>query len=254
MSRPTRLGPNLASLGNGLVGVGAIAYTFLGNKLIALLLIVVGTAFDSLDGFLARRSRLPPSSFGRFADSAADAVTFGIAPAVMVAFHSWNVNLWSPYSVATIAVAALVAVLAVARLTYFTIRGFQRPFFLGVPSPIMALTVVVLVLMADEPPFLGTMPELFLVAAGVAAVMMVVPLRYPKIRRGSVLRLPMAGTMAALSLAVVAVQFASVPDAPGFLVGFAASAVGAAGLFIYYLLGPMAVTRERLRPDAQVHA
>ncbi|NNN16757.1 MAG: hypothetical protein HKL79_00090, partial [Thermoplasmata archaeon] len=74
-----RAAANAATLGNLLLGIGAIAYVVLGNPVFAMLLIALGVAFDGMDGLLARRSLTLGGRFGRIADSVADAVTFGLA-------------------------------------------------------------------------------------------------------------------------------------------------------------------------------
>jgi phosphatidylserine synthase len=241
VSRGGRWPANLATLGNGLVGLGAILYVLAGNPRWAMLLIVAGVGFDGLDGYLARRSGLPPSSFGRVADSISDAVTFAFAPAVLLAYHTDHAGTWAPWSSWALAAAALVVGLGLGRLVYFTLRGYKRRDFLGVPIPQNALAVVVLVLLLDVPGFLAVDPPALLGAAAVLAVLMVVPLGFPKIRRGSPLRGPMALTSVALIAAVLPIQFRPPPGSD--LYGFAeiAAVVAAVGLALYYLMGPFTV-------------
>ncbi len=238
-----RLAANAATLGNHLLGVGAIAYIVLANPVFAMLLIAIGVGFDGLDGLLARRSRSPPSRFGRIADSVADAVTFGIAPAVLVGWHAGQGAPWATIGLATFVLAMAVAVLAIARLAYFTVRGFQFHDFRGVPTPQTALAIVLVALWWYVPAFLGVAALPFLVAAGLVAIAMVIPVPYPKIRRGAALRPVMAFTAVASAFALVPIQFRPAPGAPLFLLAFGASGAMAAGLFVYYFLGPFTVTR-----------
>src|SRR5579862_5652503 len=111
-----RTAANLATAANGVLGVGAILYLLAGNPLWAMLLIASGIAFDGLDGLLSRRSPRGPGTFGRVADSVADAITFGLAPALLVAYHSDHASIWAGWSTAALVVGAAVAVLAIARL------------------------------------------------------------------------------------------------------------------------------------------
>ena len=238
-----RLPANLATLANGLVGVGAVLYVLAGNKPWALLLIVSGVGFDGLDGFLARRAGLSPSRFGRIADSVSDAITFGIAPASVIWVHTDDPALWAPWSSASEAVAALVLALAVARLVYFTVRGYQHKDFVGVPTPTNALAIVLVVLLLDVPGFLGANPELLLALCAALALLMVIPIPFPKIRRGHALRGAMTATSVAFVVALLPLQFhlgrTSLPVVVGELATFAA----AVGLASYYLLGPFTVPR-----------
>ncbi len=236
-----RWAANLSTLANGLVGVGAILYTLAGNKLWGMLLIVCGIGFDGLDGLFSRRSRAHSGLFGRTADSVADAVTFGLAPATLLAVHTDHAALWGPWSAGADAVAILVAALAFARLAFFTLRGFHHPHFVGAPTPQTALAIVVLGLFFDRPAFLGTNPPAVLVGAAVVAVLMVVPIRFPKIRRGALLRPIALGTALALVAALVPLQFVPATGSPLYLATFAATGVSAVGVALYYLLGPLTV-------------
>ena len=254
MASLARALPNLATLGNALLGVGAIAYTLLGNKLFAVLLVVAGVSLDGLDGMLARRAGVTNRRFGRVADSAADAISFGVAPALFVGYHSFEAATWAPYTAATWGVAALVIVTAFARLTYFTLRAFDKPYFVGVPTPLAALSIGVLVLLFDQPPLVGTLPVPFLVGAALTAVAMVLPLPYPKVRRNSSIRAPMFVTAGALVLSVIVLQFAPSSESGFWWLAFAMTLVAAAGLLTYYFLGPTTVRRDRRRTEALSHA
>ena len=241
----SRIGANLATLLNGVWGTYAIYSILAGNPRWAGLLIVAGVGFDGLDGILARRSGTPASVGGRMADSIADAITFGIAPALLVADHTANVGRWAPYEVAAIAVGGLLLVLAIARLVYFTARGYARSDFLGVPTPQTALAIVLLGLWADVPGYLGVAPGAVLLVGALAAVLMVLPIPYPKLRRGAPLRGAMAVTAVALVAAEIPLQFRPDPGSPLGLATEGAVAVATAGLLLYYVVGPFTVPPER---------
>jgi len=238
-----RVAANLATLANALLGVGAILYVLAGNKLWAMLLIASAIGFDGLDGLFSRRSPAPPSAFGRYADSVADAVTFGLAPAFLIAVHTSFVNLWSPWATESLGLAALYFAAAIARLTYFTARGYERKYFLGVPTPQAALALIVVLLFHDTPALQSVQPIAVLVGAAIIAAMMVAPVPYPKIRAGSVLRAPMAVTGVAASLALVLLQFRPAAGSPLFLVALGAAYSMLVGVACYYLLGPFTVDR-----------
>ncbi|MGC2288948.1 MAG: CDP-alcohol phosphatidyltransferase family protein [Thermoplasmata archaeon] len=240
MTSAGRVGANLATLANALLGVGAILYTLAGNKLWAMLLIGCGVGFDGLDGILSRRAGGPPSSSGRVLDSVADAITFGLAPGVLIAVHTEHASLWAPWSGYALVVGGLVSALAIGRLVYFTWRGWQHPHFVGASTPQNALAIVVLVLFFDEPGFLGTNPLVVLLAAALLALLMVSPIPYPKLRRGMWLRGVMIGTAAALGVSLVPLEFRPAAGTPFYFVGAAAAAVAAIGLATYYVLGPRA--------------
>ncbi|HTT15851.1 MAG TPA: CDP-alcohol phosphatidyltransferase family protein [Thermoplasmata archaeon] len=236
-----RVGANLATLANGLLGVGAVLYTLAGNKLWAMLLVACAIGFDGLDGLLSRRSRLPTGAFGRVADSIADALSFGVAPAVMLAVHTTHEGLWAPYAAATTAIAAAYLAAAVARLTYFTARAHGLPHFRGVPTPESALAVIVLLLFHDTPGYAGVAPVGAIVGAAIVAVLMLAPVPYPKVRRGSAMQLPSAITAGLAALVLVPLQFR--PPAGSPLAGTAELAAYGllAGVALYYVYGPFTV-------------
>jgi len=238
-----RISANLATLGNALLGLGAILYTLAGNKIWAMLLIVMAIGLDGLDGMLSRRSRAPPRPFGRVADSVADAITFGLAPAFLVVEGTSMSSAWEPYASAALVLGFVYIACAIARLAYFTARAYDRPYFLGVPSPESALAIIVVVLFHDIPAFQSVAPVGVLTGTAIVAAMMVVPVPYPKIRRGSVLRWPMIVTAIAAALTLVPLQFRPAIGSPLYTLAYASAFVLLVGVACYYLLGPFTVHR-----------
>jgi archaetidylserine synthase len=239
-----RVSANLATLANALLGVGAILYVLAGNKLWAMLLVAAAIAFDGLDGIFSRRSRGPPRAFGRYADSVADAITFGLAPAFLIAVHTSNTSTWGPWALWTTIAAAGYLAAAIARLVYFTARGFQRPYFLGVPTPQTALALIVALLFHDTPAFQSVQPLAVLIGVSALAVLMVVPIPFPKIRRGSPLRIPMAITGIATVLVLLPLQFRPGMGTPLYTLALVAGYVLLVGVAIYYVVGPFTVPRS----------
>jgi phosphatidylserine synthase len=244
-----RVGANLATLANALLGVGAVLYTLAGNKLWAMLLIGCGIGFDGLDGMLSRRAGGPPSTLGRVLDSVADAITFGIAPGFLIAVHTEHASQWAPWGTASLLAGAVVSALALARLFYFTWRGWQHPYFVGASTPQNALAVVVLVLFFDAPGFFGTHPVFVLAAAPLLAVLMVLPIPYPKLRRGAPLRWTMVGTAAALGICLVPLQFRPPMGTYLYILGEITAVFAAGGLAVYYVLGPLVTGGAVNDPD-----
>ena len=252
--RTARLQANLATLANAAVGVGAVAYVLAGNKLWAMLLIVCGVGFDGLDGWLSRRGGLGPSRGGRVADSVADAVTFGIAPASLLLVHTDRVALWQSWGTEATVAAAAVAGCAIVRLVYFTVRGYASPYFVGAPTPQTALGLVGLLLLFDTPAFLGTNPGTVLGLAVGLAALGVVPLHFPKIRRGAKLRPLATATAVALTLALVPLQFHLAHGSALFLAAELLSFVAVAGVVGYYVLGPFTAGDGAPAPEGDARA
>jgi CDP-diacylglycerol--serine O-phosphatidyltransferase len=231
-------GANLATLANALLGVGAIAYTLAGNKLFGMLLVVGAMGFDGLDGLLHRRSGGPSKLLGRVLDSLADTISFGIAPGVFLAVHTYAQYAYAPYALESLAVGVAVSALAITRLIYFTLRSYAHPYFLGSSTPQTTLALVVILLLVDEPGYFGPAPLVLLVSAAILAPLMVLPIPFPKIRRGARLRGVMTATSVALAVALLPAQF--VPPRGSFLyaLGEAATLAALVGVAVYYLLGP----------------
>jgi phosphatidylserine synthase len=238
-----RVFANLATAGNAVLGVGAILYVLAGNKPWAMLLIVFAIGLDGLDGMLSRRSGGPGGRSGRVADSVADAITFGVAPGFLIAVHTSATGTWQPWTMLAVLLAAIYGAAAIARLTYFTARAFERSSFLGVPTPQSALAIIVVILFHDTPAFQSVAPVGVLVGTAIVSVMMVVPVPYPKIRRGNALRLPMAITAAAAALTLGPLQFHPAVDSPLYELSNLAAYIFLVGVASYYLLGPFTVSR-----------
>ena len=151
--------PTLATLGNGLCGFGAIALaarvtpqTDAQSALVLLgaagWLILLGIVFDVLDGRLARLAK-QTSNFGGQLDSLCDAVSFGVAPALLItkmcpAFPTKP--LW--------VMASLFLVCALLRLARFNVENVHdasaHMSFKGLPSPAAAACIASLAIMRAE--------------------------------------------------------------------------------------------------------
>ncbi|SMP40891.1 CDP-diacylglycerol---serine O-phosphatidyltransferase [Neorhodopirellula lusitana] len=139
--------PTVLTLGNGVCGLAAIAIAVstetldwdLETKLFAAgLLIFGGMLFDALDGSAARLTG-QASQFGAELDSLCDAVTFGVAPAVIV----WRISDALPQRL-TWAIGALFALCVLIRLARFNVETDEdddHEGFEGIPSPAAAGTL-----------------------------------------------------------------------------------------------------------------
>ena len=130
----------LLSLCSGLTGMRLA----LENKLeMAVVAIFVAAILDGLDGRVARMMK-GTSRFGAELDSLADFVSFGVAPAMILYFFSLH-NLHSPGWI----IVLLFACASALRLARFNVAiddpdrpAWQKDFFVGMPAPAGALTVL----------------------------------------------------------------------------------------------------------------
>lgn len=134
--RPIVLLPNGFTLLNLFFGVFAIVAASRGNYEIAATYIVLGGVADAIDGRVARATQ-SGSRFGAELDSLVDAISFGLAPALLMFFAVFNQHgyEWIFCFVFTMC--------AVIRLARFNVEqaGRAKSHFNGLPSPMAGLTL-----------------------------------------------------------------------------------------------------------------
>ena len=122
--------PNAVTLGNMFCGFIAIIYASAHHFDKAVLAIGIALLLDGLDGRVARRLKAT-SKFGLEFDSFSDLVSFGLAPAMMVYYWSFQ-PLADEFGVL---VAFLYALCAASRLARFNIQAENLKSFTGLPTP-----------------------------------------------------------------------------------------------------------------------
>lgn len=131
-----RVFPNMITLLALSAGLTAIRYAFNGQWERAALAIVIAAMLDGVDGRIARLLK-GTSKFGAELDSLADAISFGVAPALVM--YLWAMH-GAPSGLGW-AACVLHAICTVLRLARFnTMVGQDLPhwahnYFTGVPSP-----------------------------------------------------------------------------------------------------------------------
>jgi CDP-diacylglycerol--serine O-phosphatidyltransferase len=136
------------------------------------LLLLVGTIFDSLDGAFARRGG--GTRLGPMLDSLADALSFGLAPAVLLAQLGMRGATTLEAAVVVGGFLCYVGA-ALLRLADFSSSRHEDARFTGLPSPLAAGAVVAVA-------FLTTSPFAIGIGLAVVGLMMVSRLAYPKQR------------------------------------------------------------------------
>lgn len=140
------------------------------------LLLIVAMVCDGLDGPIARMSGCG-RRLGAWLDAVADALSFGLVPMVMVT--SWQPSLW-PW-------AMLFGIAGVSRLSRHAWCSASTPSgarFVGLPLPTAAMGVVAMLLVLAGPASQLSLPtEKTLAASALTslAIVMVIPLRYPRL-------------------------------------------------------------------------
>ena len=128
--------PNGFTLANLFFGIFAIVAASRGNFSNAGVYVVLGGVCDALDGRVARYTGTG-SRFGEELDSLVDAISFGLAPAMIVYFAVLNREGWDWVF------AFIFAACAVMRLARFNVTqaGASKTHFIGLPSPAAGMTL-----------------------------------------------------------------------------------------------------------------
>ena len=136
MRRAVILFPSGLTLANLFFGVFAIITASRGNFRLAGIYVLAGGIFDAFDGRVARATNAG-SQFGEELDSLVDAISFGLAPAMIMYFAVLNREGWDWIFV------FLFAACAVMRLARFNIEqaGTAKTYFQGLPSPAAGCTL-----------------------------------------------------------------------------------------------------------------
>ncbi len=136
MRRAVILFPSGLTLGNLFFGIFAIITASRGDFRRAGIYVIIGGIFDALDGRVARAANAG-TQFGEELDSLVDAVSFGLAPAMIMYFAILDRDGWDWIFV------FFFAAMAVMRLARFNIEqaGTSKSYFQGLPSPAAGITL-----------------------------------------------------------------------------------------------------------------
>jgi CDP-diacylglycerol--serine O-phosphatidyltransferase len=134
--RAVILFPSGLTLGNLFFGVFAIIAASRLEFVAAGVYVLLGGICDALDGRVARATNAG-TEFGEELDSLVDAITFGLAPGMIMYFAVLNRSGWDWVWV------FLFAAAAVLRLARFNIEqaGSAKTYFQGLPSPAAGITL-----------------------------------------------------------------------------------------------------------------
>ena len=127
---------------------GLIAIVFFSNGLVnfGCLFIIFASFFDFLDGYFARKLNIS-SDFGKQADSLSDMISFGVAPAILLFDITKGIlknNLDYTNEIQIVLTSSFVFIYSAAALIRLSLFNNQSTHFNGIPSPVAALTVILL--------------------------------------------------------------------------------------------------------------
>lgn len=129
--------PNTITCMNLVSGTGSIIFAFQGDFMVAFVLMLLAAVFDFMDG-LAARTLHAYSDIGKELDSLCDAVSFGLAPSLIL-FNYLQQASFAPSWL--IYLTLLIAPFSALRLAKFNLDTRQTSSFIGLPTPACALFV-----------------------------------------------------------------------------------------------------------------
>lgn len=152
LERPIVLLPNGFTLLNLFLGVFAIVTASRGEYATAATYIVLGGVADAIDGRVARATR-SGTRFGAELDSLVDAITFGVAPSMLMFFAVFNQHGWEWIF------CFFFTMCAVLRLARFNVEqaGRAKSHFSGLPSPMAGMTLATYYWFRESPLYQTTL-------------------------------------------------------------------------------------------------
>ena len=168
--------PNLITTMSMFLGFLSMVWSIQGSFEIACMAILLSALMDGLDGKVARLTNTA-SEFGVQYDSLADAVAFGLAPAILL--WQWQLTDFGRLGVACSFIFLACGVLRLARFNVSTATASKR-FFVGLPIPAGACTVVTFVFFTSVMPDVThtIVPYIALILSVAIGILMVSNVRY----------------------------------------------------------------------------
>jgi len=140
MKNMTQQLPNAITLTALCFGLTAIYAALEGAWERAVILLIISTILDGLDGRVARMLGAT-SKIGEQLDSLCDTVNFGVAPALLL--YLWALNVFGAAGWAIVLVYVMCTVVRLARFNMLCeLPGRSPAYFSGLPSPIAALVII----------------------------------------------------------------------------------------------------------------
>ena len=131
---------DIISLMNMCSGFISIIMSINHNFYLASIFMIFSLLFDSVDGWLARKTnRNDEYGFGKNIDSLSDVISFGVAPAIFLySFSLFNANY---LEIPTLIVSLFIVICGVLRLTRYNIISDKVEGFIGFPIPGIAIII-----------------------------------------------------------------------------------------------------------------
>ncbi|MBW2601388.1 MAG: CDP-diacylglycerol--serine O-phosphatidyltransferase [Deltaproteobacteria bacterium] len=229
--------PNLFTSANLFCGFYAIIAAIQGSFVESAIAIMVAALFDGLDGKIARVTRTV-SQFGLEYDSLSDAISFGVAPGILV--YLWALQPFGRVGWLGAFVFVACGTLRLARFN--TLAGrVSGEYFVGLPIPTAAFMVAATVLLLDRIGGAGASKHVTIpIMIYVLSFLMVSTIKYHSFKKASLFK-QMKFNMLVL-VVLVCIVIAAEPSISFFLMAF-----------VYILSGPFTALWFRRKKNAEEH-
>ena len=166
---------DIISLLNMCSGFLSIISSINGNLELAAILMIIAIIFDSIDGWVARKTnRQDDWGFGKNIDSLSDVISFGVAPAIFL-YSSINTTPGF-YQIIVLLVSLLIVICGVLRLTRYNViaEKIETKGFIGFPIPGISFILATFYLSGLFNPYVALLLSI------VVSLLMVCNRQYPK--------------------------------------------------------------------------
>jgi CDP-diacylglycerol--serine O-phosphatidyltransferase len=194
--------PNLFTAMNMFSGFFSIISASQGNYVYAAWLIIVAAIFDTLDGFMARLTK-SSSELGVELDSLSDVISFGAAPSFLL----YEIYFYQ-FETFGVILSSFLMIAGGFRLARFNVQlvGFEKKFFIGLPIPLAALTIVTFILSFYKNGFGRIASEFIFPMVIILSFLMISKVKYdtfPKVTVSEIKRNPLLFLFYLISLIVL---------------------------------------------------
>ncbi len=189
--------PSILTIASIYCGFTALIKAFNFKYETAGIFILIAAALDTLDGRIARLTKTT-TDFGKELDSLADAISFGVVPALIIYFYSLK-----ELGRAGILLTFLFLTCGIIRLARFnTLMPVSKSYFLGLPIPASA-SFIALCLILDVP----KNSLIFPISILILSYLMVSTLPYPSFKELDIKTMRPTFTLLSIVLLFLIVAF-----------------------------------------------
>ncbi len=229
--------PDYITILNGILGFLAITYIIDDRYFLSSLMIILCIGLDGFDGWLARKLG-KEHLLGTYIDTFADTLSFCFAPALLVYSQFYDVELgraWQSYQngAATI-IPMMLVFFGILRLGRFS-RETHKTYFNGLPTPMVAILVVLLSSLFGSIGLLNHRPLPVLAITFVLGSLLYSNIPYPKLRGNTYI----AGAFL-LIISFAGIILAKISYPMGLLLLIIASII----CLTYVIIGPLMVLKN----------